>query len=1422
MKIDGVTAATTVGDLAEALAAWLLGDDRAWHPAGALSVDGRSVAAADSLAMAGVVSGCTFEISGCRKPGRSPGTDVASRDEVGAFELVVTAGLDAGLKFEVSAGAHSIGSAPTTATSVSAPTLFAAQASVRCGPGGLQVVDLGSARGLLVNGVAVHSALVANGDLIQVGTTELTVASRLSNEPSWEVGHSSTWHDGVVVFSRSPRPAEVEAMATIEVPDPPADPPGRGSLSLISLIAPLVVAGAMVWVTGSLRYALFALLSPLTMIANGVAARRRRKREARLSVRDFGVALREFEDALVEAAVGERRRRRRRHLDVAEVLDRALRFSSNLWERRLYSDVASVQLQLRLGTGPVDWDPPVDSRRVAAHKELRAAVRSAGRIDQCPVSVDLGPGHCVGLVGDRPAALAVARSLLTQAVVFYGPADVEATIVTAENGARDWDWAKWLPHVTAPGHPARIGPVAGLNHLSALASRQADGPGPADTLPPSTTTRPAHPLVIVDDELLVVGRNDEVRRLLRGDFGPTSVLVLSSTASKLPAATTSIVHLADDEGRGRLEHVDGRGADIELAVAGIGESVARRAARALARFEDPDVVVPRSSLPRRVSITDVVSPAELSPSEILRRWGGRPPSPELSAVVGVSDGGPFSLDLVADGPHALVAGTTGAGKSELLRTIVVSIAIQASPSEVTFVLVDYKGGSAFAECVDLPHTVGMVTDLDGHLSRRALASLHAETRHREELLASAGARDIEDYRRLGSPEGTMPRLVIVLDEFGAIATELPDFLDALVGVAQRGRSLGLHLILATQRPAGVVGPQIKANTNLRIALRTQDGQDSSDVIGSVAAAEIDRHAPGRALVRKGPGETELVQVASVSESAAIRGAGIRVERFGVAAESPQQTAKQETAQSDVLGGIVDAISDAFEKSGLPAPRAPWLPPLPEQLDHHALHGCEPVGSAAATERVPIALADLPGGRSIEPIDWGLLDGSIGFFGSGDDVSDAVASAALSMAARFSPDRLHIYGLEWSLGRLRPLQELRHVGAVVSATETERLGRLVGVLAAEIERRRCAPTDESDDRSAGILLLIEGLDRFVAESNAVGWSEHRATLELILAEGPRVNLVCVASASRLGSVPSRVLAHLPTRFLFAHADRNDFASVGLRDRDLPKFVTGRALRASDGVVCQLPSFDSTERGIERVAARWEGSASTADRIEPLPAVLAVDEVAGVTAEPQPYGLPVGLSAGSREVVSLVIRPGSHALVAGAHGSGVSNTLLLLAAMFRTLDAEVVVVAVGPAGSGILESRTEFDASGSVEELEHVLDAASGDRERRWVVLVDDAHLTYGTPALDGVLSQSPHCSVVAGAPADQLHGRFDHWTRRVRHFGNGLLLQPRLEADGDLLGVRLPRQLSVPSAPGRGFLVRAGRVDLVQIALADCGQGRVEA
>lgn len=274
-----------------------------------------------------------------------------------------------------------------------------------------------------------------------------------------------------------------------------------------------------------------------------------------------------------------------------------------------------------------------------------------------------------------------------------------------------------------------------------------------------------------------------------------------------------------------------------------------------------------------------------------------------------------------------MAGTTGAGKSELLQTLIASLALGNPPDVLSFVLIDYKGGAAFQDCARLPHTLGLVTDLDAHLTSRALRSLEAEVHRRERLLATVGASDISEFER-ACPSATLGRLCIVIDEFRVLSEELPDFIDGLVRIAAVGRSLGIHLILATQRPAGVVSADMRANINLRIALRVRDASDSHDVIETDAAAAIPASAPGRAIVRTGGQKPSVFQTAWTGGPLRTSSPTLQIARVDPETDVPcwDHDPEQSTGATG-LRTLTDAVLAAAVALGSRRPPSPWLPPL---------------------------------------------------------------------------------------------------------------------------------------------------------------------------------------------------------------------------------------------------------------------------------------------------------------------------------------------------------------------------------------------------------------------------------------------------------------------------------------------------------------
>jgi S-DNA-T family DNA segregation ATPase FtsK/SpoIIIE len=589
-------------------------------------------------------------------------------------------------------------------------------------------------------------------------------------------------------------------------------------------------------------FALFAVVSSLAIVgrwAGAWLARRRRDRRRTEALERAAATWSDTTDRWADAEV----RARRAGAPSPAALFALVSGDRSPWSERL-DPGADVELVLGRGRAVVDVDVDVADPARGTIDPRSVGLPTGIELVDVPVVAASGDGGGLAVCGDRADVLASARWLVASTAARYGPVDLGIVVVTMADRAVDWDWVKWLPSLRR----CHVVDVDGgrQGRQEQWLHRLGD----------------AGPALVVVDGVEPVGASP-LARLLAGRIEHSALLWLGDPG-EVPGGCRARLDVRAD-GSGVMRRPD----EVRpLQWYGLDADGVDRVARWLAPFDDPEVRDDGGRLPRSVSIDELLSidlPAidggDVDLDETVRRAWERATPRSLAAPIGVGQDGPESVDLVADGPHALVAGTTGAGKSELLRTLVVGIAALHPPALASFVLVDFKGGGAFDVVADLPHVAAVVTDLDRAEAARALRGLRAELVDREERLREMGCSDVADVDP--THPSSFGRLLVVVDEFAALADELPDFLDGLVDIARRGRSLGVHLVLATQRPSGVVTGQIRSNTNLRICLRVQDRADSMDVIDRPDAADLPP-APGRAFVQRGGQACAPVQVATIA------------------------------------------------------------------------------------------------------------------------------------------------------------------------------------------------------------------------------------------------------------------------------------------------------------------------------------------------------------------------------------------------------------------------------------------------------------------------------------------------------------------------------------------------------------------------------
>ncbi|WP_159570352.1 FtsK/SpoIIIE domain-containing protein [Curtobacterium sp. 18060] len=1390
VEVDGWSGASSLGDLVSAAIGLTL------EPGTTLAVDGHRTSVDTPLRDLVLLEGSRIG----RTPEERPlGTD--------GWTVTLAGGLEAGLVVPVSRGRKLVvGRAPQADVVLPTESASWEHCTVEREDDGVRVRDAGSTNGTVIAGerIDAEGVLLTGTTSVIVGGAVLLVRPALDEVPVPAAGSMANLTPAATApFNRPPRAGRTSDAETV-VPPGRKDVPPASKFSWITVAAPLVLAGAMVLLLGDARFALFALLSPVTAIGMWFEQKHRRAKNLKEEDTRFAEAVESFRGEISEAAAVEAARRQELVPDPATVVRRAELPTTLLWQRR--SDDEDF-LSLHAGTGDAPWRPEVDQRAASAklEDEAKAAIADS-RLTAAPVVADLSDAGVVGIVGDRQGALALARSLLTQATVHCGPADLTVGVFCDAGRAEDWGWASWLPHARVAGSSTGARWMSAQRDQSAAMLR-----GLRESLDELPTP---NLLVVVDSEVLTEGRDAPARNLLgQGRSVPgqslrpgerprrVSGIVIATNEQQLPAACTSIITVGADaaatvyrpEDRTRVE---------DVVLAGLSVETAERSARSVAHFDDPELLVPGASLPSLVRLPEL-----LSSEGIRTAWDART---GFSTPIGSSESGVLEIDLVRDGPHGLVGGTTGSGKSEFLRSLVAGLAARNDPTRLNFLLVDFKGGAAFAACERLPHTIGTISNLDEQLADRAIRALEAELERRQRVFAAAGA-DIDnlDAYLATKPVEPMPRLLLVVDEFAMLAKDFPDVLTSLVSIAAVGRTLGVHMILATQRPAGVVSEDILANTNMRVALRVQSREDSTNVIGVPAAAGIGRQQTGRAYVKLGQDDITPVQTALVTGRArderAEQPVSVRpTDVFGVPAPMP---APAPTA-SDVtdLDQLIEAIGQANEAAGYAPPRPIWPEALGDRVELAAL-------TDGRSTTVPVALADDPDHQRQVTTGWDLDEGNLMLMGiPGSGTSTALATIALQLAAASSPDELDLLVLDMGPGDLAPLAQLPHTTAYVGsgAGAGELQTRFLRHLRVELERRRAAP----GGRRA--VVLIDGLAALRDEYQDFEGQQLLDALYRVYAEGPALGISFAVSTTRAKAVPSAMDEVTTQKWMFRLADPYDYASIGVRPKDVPPPVPGRFIDSTMRLQSHVATPDvPLAEAVTRIADTRPGSSRKASAVGRLPDAVLVDELgAGAVFAGEPWRIPIGIAEDDLQPASVEVYDGEHVLVAGPARSGKSSVLLAVAELARTAEG------VRPAVWAICDRRSPL-ASGSFDRIavgpDEVPALLAGLRLERGPVLllIDDAErFEDGDQAIATLLTtERPGLCVVAAGRSADLRSMYSHWTRSVRKSRCGVLLQPDVDYDGELLGVTLPRRAPVALTVGRGYAASGGTVRLVQTASA---------
>jgi S-DNA-T family DNA segregation ATPase FtsK/SpoIIIE len=1163
-----------------------------------------------------------------------------------------------------------------------------------------------------------------------------------------------------------------------------------------------------------------------------------------------------------------------------------------LWERRPRDPDF---LRPRIGVGVVPWfglvtprDPnPVQPFDPIMATEADGLVRHYGPIAGMPVAVPLADADRVSLVGDPAITRPLARSLLAQLAALHAPDDLQLAIVAPADRLDDWRGADLLPHLLcedvwdgpvrarriAPGLPElvrRLGPELS-GRIARAQARERGG---------ATSTAPEVPLVVVVDErapatgLPLPDGAPSADRL-----GITLVHLVERRVDEPGEVRLRITASADADGPRLRVHAPGdRGPTLDLADV-IPDAMTPTAFAALAASLAPlrlsaasraETVAVREAGPLELLGVDAVT--DLGP----RGWRARDRHEFLRVPIGIDDDGRLvHLDLkesaqLGMGPHGICIGATGSGKSELLRTLVLGLAAAHSPDDLAMILVDYKGGAAFSPFSRLPHVAGLIDNLadDAQLIERARTSIAGEVVRRQQQLKDAGSlASITEYRerRLANPAmPPMPHLFLVIDEFGELLTAEPDFIELLLTIGRIGRSIGVHMLLSSQRIEGGRLRGLDSYLSYRLGLRTFSEQESAVVLQSPDAFHLPP-IPGYGYLKVDT--TVYTRFRSGYVSGPVPGPTADYadddDPLGAFVQPPYNTVDAELRRLDselgdpapTSGGpvLIDDAVDRLRGAGGPAVAvtAPvWLPPLPDRLPLFQV-----VGGDAAPLLVPIGLLDDPAHQQQGPwrLDLTRNGGHVAIIGAPQSGrSTLLRTIAAGAAVTHTPRQVSLYGLDLTGGGLARLEAFPHVGGVATRTDAERRLRLLEELAAMLAERERLFRDRRIDSLAGfraahaagslpasvvapdLVLLVDGYGAARTE-----FTELEDPLADLLTRGPSFGIHLVLALTRWSELPMRLQPLIGTRIELRLNDPSESTISRRHAQTIRSDQPGRAL-TEDRLLAQvaLPAVDdrddedlgdALEELARQSAAAWAGPSAAPIRLLPddLDPAALPDEF------DEPDAVPIGLRQDTMEPAVLDLGGSDpHLLALGDQGAGKTGLLRLIARGLiarRTAD-ELVIALFEP--RGVLAAELPEDYLGghaaTAQKARELASAVAGELAARQagtspaspriVVLVDDYDVlgAGGTTPLDALLPYLPQArdlglaAVLARPVAGAARALYEPLLQTLRDAGaTGLILSGE-RSEGPLW----PGIHASPTVPGRAKLVQRGRPPrLVQLANA---------
>ncbi|HDR4571463.1 type VII secretion protein EssC [Bacillus cytotoxicus] len=1012
----------------------------------------------------------------------------------------------------------------------------------------------------------------------------------------------SPYHDEYPDYHRSPRIIYREPVEKMVIAKP-SSKPTKPTEHLGRVIAPALVMIVVTVILAIFRtYGLFiyaSLAMTLVTVIVSITYYIKNVKQYKIDIAERDKSYREYLARKTKDLYAESEKQRHalhyHYPDAVEIRKMAKEVNSRIYEKTMmHHDF----LHYRVGKGDVDtsFEIEFNEEEFSQHKdelivmgrELRQKYLSQKDV---PVVTDLMNGP-VGYIGQRSLVLEQLQLLVMQTALFHSYYDVQFITVFPEEEKHKWEWMRWLPHASVRDinvrgfvyHDRSRDQV--LNSLYQILKERKLKVDEKSNSNEKIYFSPHYVVLITDEKLMLDHVVMEFFNEDPIDLG-VSLVFVQDVMQSLPEQVKTVIDIRDAK-KGNIILEQGELVNRYFVPDHFPKGFhLEDVSRALAPLNHLQNL--KNSIPESVTFLEMYNVEKVEELNITQRWAKNAAHKSLAVPLGLrgkEDIVNLNLHEKAHGPHGLIAGTTGSGKSEIIQSYILSLAVNFHPYEVAFLLIDYKGGGMANLFRNLPHLLGTITNLDGAQSMRALASIKAELQKRQRLFGENNVNHINQYQKLykeGIVKEPMPHLFLISDEFAELKSEQPDFMKELVSTARIGRSLGIHLILATQKPSGVVDDQIWSNSKFKLALKVQNTSDSNEILKTPDAAEIT--LPGRAYLQVGNNEIYELFQSAWSGADYVENKDDQ-DHLDTTIYTINDLGQYEILSEDLSGlgenkevstvpteleAVIDYIHDYAEDRKIEALARPWLPPLPEKIflqDLHPVHFKEAWNEAKKPLQATVGLVDQPELQSQTPLTLDISkDGHVAVFSSpGYGKSTFLQTLIMDVARQNSPEHLHVYLVDLGTNGLLPLKGLPHVADTITIDEAEKCLKLVERLTQEMKQRKRMLSEydvasiEMYEKASGkqIPNIIVAIDNYDAVKEAKFYEEFEMLIMQIVREGASLGIHTLISAGRQSALRIQLYNNIKLQTCLYMIDQSEISGIVGRSDLKVEEIAGRAI------------------------------------------------------------------------------------------------------------------------------------------------------------------------------------------------------------------------------------------------------------------------